>query len=228
MTTLLDNYKEYAGAAIANYANKDLASQYLLFHSVKDLPIERVLDVGCGGGQDLLPFLEMTSAFCVGIDTATELGQVASEVFGNGQRVAFVRSEGEKLPFASESFDVVLCRVALPYMNNREAIGEVGRILKPNGVYLLKTHTPHFYIEMVRQRLKTFNPKMLVFPLVCLAGGFWHLLTGKRFQNGIWRGKEIFQTQGFLEKEFRQNGLEIKGFLPDNNRFAQSYLVVKK
>ena len=228
MTTLLDNYKEYAQASLANYAKKDAASRYLLFNAVKDLRIERVLDVGCGAGQDLLPFLEKTSAFCVGIDTATELGQVTREVFEGENRVAFVRSEGEKLPFTDESFDVVLCRVALPYMNNREAIAEVARILKPNGVYLLKTHAPHFYFEMIRNRLKTYNPKQLVFPMVCLAGSLWHLFMGKRLQNGIFKGKEIFQTQGFLEKEFKQNGLQIEGFLPDNSRVAQSYMVVKR
>ena len=228
MTTILDDYEEYAQLSLANYAKKDAARRNLLFNSVKDLPIERVLDVGCGAGQDLMPFLENTSAFCVGIDTARELAKVTSEVFGDEKRVAFVRSEGEKLPFASESFDVILCRVAIPYMNNRDAIAEVGRLLKPNGVYLLKTHTPLFYFEMIKQRAKTLNPKQLVFPLICLAGGVWHLLTGRRLQNGIWRGKEIFQTQGFLEKEFARNGLEIKGFLSDNTSLNQSCMVVKK
>ncbi|MFM9903213.1 MAG: class I SAM-dependent methyltransferase [Pyrinomonadaceae bacterium] len=228
MTTILDNYTEYAQASLANYAKRDAASKHLLVDAVKGLRVERVLDVGCGAGQDLLPFLEKTAAFCVGIDTATELGAVTAQIFGSEKRVAFVRSEGERLPFGNESFDVVLCRVALPYMNNREAIEEVSRILKPNGVYLLKTHAPKFYFEMIRKRAKTLNPKQLVFPLVCLAGSFWHLLTGKRLKGGIWKGKEIFQTQGFLEKVFTNNGLEIKGFLPDNSSVAQSYMVVKR
>ena len=224
----LENYREYAQAALANYAQRDAASRYLLFDSVKDLPIERVLDIGCGAGQELFPFLEKTAAVCVGIDNSPELGKVTKTNFANEKNAFFVRSEGEKLPFADASFDVVLCRVALPYMNNRETIAEVARILKSGGVFLLKTHAPSFYFGMLPERLKTLSVKQIAYPLICLAASLWHLLTGKQLQKGFWQGKEIFQTRAFLEKEFKRNGLEIKGFLADNNPQTPSYLVVKK
>lgn len=223
----LDNYYEYAHAALANHASKDAASRYLLCDAVKDLDVKRVLDIGCGAGQELLPFLEKTSAFCVGIDTSAGLADVAKEVFGDEERVAAVRSEGELLPFDNDSFDVILCRVALPYMHNRKAIAEVARVLKPGGVYLLKTHAPPFYVGMIRERLRTFSPKQLAYPLICLAGSFWHSVTGRQLRKGFWQGKEIFQTQVFLEKEFRRNGMRIIGFLADNNPRSPSYVVEK-
>ena len=114
------------------------------------------------------------------------------------------------LPFADKSFDVVLCRVALPYMNNRRTIAEVARILKPNGVFLLKTHAPPFYSAMLKERIKTFHPKQIAYPLICVAGSIFHHLSGRQLENGFWKGKEIFQTRRFLEKEFAKNGLEIK------------------
>ena len=104
--TTLDSYQEYAQAALDNYANKDEASRYLLFDSVKDLNIKKVLDVGCGAGQELLPFLEKSEAFCVGIDIAEELGKVTENFFsekGFSERANFARSKGEELPFAGES-----------------------------------------------------------------------------------------------------------------------------
>ncbi len=224
----LENYREYAQAALANYAQRDAASRYLLFEAVKDLPIERVLDIGCGAGQELFPFLEKTTAVCIGIDTAPELGKVTKENFANQKNAFFVRSEGEKLPFDDASFDVVLCRIALPYMNNRETIAEVARILKADGVFLLKTHAPSFYFGMLPGRLKTLSVKQIAYPLICLAAGSWHLLTGKQLQKGFWQGKEIFQTRSFLEKEFKRNGLGIKSLLADNNSQTPSFLVVKK
>ena len=227
MTTLPDSYRKYARASLANHAKKDAASRYLLYNAVKDQPIERVLDIGCGAGQDLLQFLEKTAAFCIGIDIEAELGQVTGEVFENEKRVAFVRSEGEKLPFTSESFDVVLCRVALPYMDNAKAIGEVARVLKANGVFLLKTHTPRFYFAMIRKGLETLNVKNLIFPTVCLVGSVWHLVIGRKLKNGIWKGKEVFQTQRYLKKQFNQNGLKIVDFLSDDNPISQSYRIVK-
>ncbi len=226
----LDTYQDYAQAALENYAKRDAASRYLLFDAVKDLKIERVLDVGCGAGQELFPFLEKSEAFCVGIDVAAELGKVTGKVFtekGFTARAGFVRSKGEELPFADESFDVVLCRVALPYMNNRQTIAEVARILKPNGVFLLKIHAPAFYFGMIRERLPKLSLKQLAYPLICLAGGTWHFLTGKQLQNGFWQGKEVFQTRGFLRRECEKNNLRIKGELADTNIQTPSFVIVK-
>lgn len=228
--TTLDSYQEYAQAALDNYAKKDAASRYLLFDAVKDLGIERVLDVGCGAGQELLPFLEKTEAFCVGIDIAEELGKVAGKIFaekGFSERTDFARSKGEELPFADKSFDVILCRVALPYMNNRQTIAEIARILKPNGVFLLKIHAPAFYLGMIRERLPKLSLKQIAYPLICLTGGTFHLLTGKQLQKGFWQGKEVFQTRGFLRRECEKNGLSIKRELADTNIQTPSFVIIK-
>ncbi len=230
MTTTLDSYSEYANAALANYEKRDAVSRFLLYEAVKDLHIERVLDVGCGAGQELFPFLEKTNALCIGIDIAEELGKITNAIFKQKEfsdRAKFARSKGESLPFANESFDVVLCRVALPYMNNRETIAEVARILKPKGVFLLKTHAPPFYSAMLKDRIKTLKPKQIAYPLICLTASFYHLLSGKQLENGFWHGKEIFQTRRFLEKEFAKNGMEIKSELSDTNPLSPSFIVVK-
>jgi ubiquinone/menaquinone biosynthesis C-methylase UbiE len=221
------DYEKYAQKALADFRSKDAAGRNLLVDAVKDRPVEAVLDVGCGAGQELLPFLEKTGAFCVGIDSGEKLGKVTQPISAETERLVFVRSTGEKLPFAAASFDVVLCRVALPYMNNRETIAEVSRILKPNGIFLLKTHAPLFYLGMMQQRLKTLSAKQMAYPLICLAASFWHLLTGKQLQKGFWQGKEIFQTRSFLEKETAKNNLKIEGVLPDNNRQTPSFMIVK-
>ncbi|MGI8787738.1 MAG: methyltransferase domain-containing protein [Pyrinomonadaceae bacterium] len=225
--TTLDNYREYANQAIENFALKDAASRYLLVNAVRDLKIKKVLDLGCGAGQELLPFIEKTSAFCVGADIAEKLGEVSGGFFRRQKRAVFVRSRGENLPFADASFDVVLCRVALPYMNNRRTIAEVARVLRPDGIFLLKTHAPSFYFGMIRRRWKTFSPKQIAYPLICLTGGAWHFLTGSQPQNGFWAGKEVFQTEGFLRREFSRNNLQIVKHLSDTNRETPSFVIIK-
>lgn len=227
----LETYTEYARHAIENLAAKDAASRSLFVDAVKDLTVKTVLDVGCGAGQELLPFVEKTGAFCVGADIAPELGAVTREFYAamnvDRTRAAFARANGEKLPFADASFDVVLCRVALPYMNNRQTIKEVARVLRPNGIFLLKTHAPRFYVGMIRSRWRTFDIKAVAYPLICLAGGAWHSLTGKQLQKGFWRGKEVYQTTRFLRREFARNNLQIRGFLSDTNVETPSFVVVK-
>ena len=228
--TNVSNYREYTQQALEKFANQDAADRLLLVSAVLDRRIEKVLEVGCGAGQELLPFIENTDAFCVGIDAADELGAVTKNFFDWGNcenRVAFVRAMGEQLPFDEASFDVVLCRVALPYMDNRRTIAEIARILRPNGVFLLKTHAPAFYFGMIGRRWRTFSLKQLAYPLICLAGGTWHLLTERQLKDGFWRGKEVFQTRRFLEKEFAKNGLKITGELSDTNIQTPSFVVEK-
>lgn len=228
--TNISNYQEYAQLAIENFAQRDVASKYLLVNAVKDKLPKTVLDVGCGAGQELLPFLEKTDAFCVGIDSAEELGKVTGKFFQvknfNG-RYKFLRAKGENLPFADESFDVVLCRVALPYMDNRKTISEISRILRFNGTLMLKTHAPLFYFEMIKQRAKTLNPKQIAYPLICLAGGIFHSISGKHLRKGLWKGKEIYQTRRFIEKECARNSLKIEGFLSDTNPQTPSFVIIK-
>ncbi|MBK8302178.1 MAG: class I SAM-dependent methyltransferase [Chloracidobacterium sp.] len=169
MTTRPDNYKDYAQASLASFAQRDAAARNVLVDAVGDRPVRRVLDVGCGAGQDLLPFLDETMALCVGIDVASGLGQIEGGEPLSQRRARFVRATGERMPFANDSFDVVICRVALPYMDNKKTIAEVGTILKPGGVFLLKTHRFRFYLEMIWSRSKTLNPKLIAYPLICLA-----------------------------------------------------------
>lgn len=229
--TTISNYQEYTREAIENFAQKDAKSRYLLVDAVKDKSPKSVLDVGCGAGQELFPFIEKTDAFCVGVDAADELGEVTRGVFREKEfenRFAFVRSKGEKIPFADASFDVVLCRVALPYMDNRQTIAEISRILKTGGVFLLKTHAPAFYFGMIKQRIGTFSAKQIAYPLICLAGGIVHSLSGKQLQKGFWKGKEIYQTERFIEKECARNGMKIEGFLADTNSQTPSFVIVKK
>ncbi len=228
--TNVSNYREYTQQALEKFAGQNAADRLLLVSAVKDRKIKKVLEVGCGAGQELLPFIERTTAFCVGVDVAEELGTVANSLFDRkdcGNRVALIRARGEKLPFDAASFDVVLCRVALPYMNNRQTIAEIARVLRSNGIFLLKTHAPAFYLGMIGRRWRTFSLKQIAYPVVCLAGGMWHWLTSRQLHKGFWQGKEIFQTRRFLEKEFAKNGLKITGELSDTNVQTPSFVIVK-
>lgn len=225
------SYEEYTQTALGNFARKDAAKRDLLVDAVKDLQPQTILDLGCGAGQDVLPFVEKTAAFCIGLDFAAELGATTKAVFQKDElknRTAFVRAAGETMPFADQSFDVVLCRVALPYMHNRKILAEVARVLKPNGVFLLKTHAPAFYFALLKDRAKTLNPKQIAYPLICLTGSLWHSLSGKQLTKGFWAGKEIFQTENFIKSECAKNNLRVERQLSDTSRETQSFMIVKK
>ncbi len=223
-------YHEYARSVIKEYSNRNDDAKDLLVDSIEDLPAARVLDIGCGPGQEMLPFAEKKNSFCVGLDIGSELGQVGPQFvkeFGREKQITFVQGTGEELPFTAESFDVVLCRVALPYMNNKKTLAEISRTLMPGGVFLLKTHAAPFYFDMLKKGLSSFSVKKTAYPAICLFIGIWHLFTGKQLQAGFLKGKEVFQTEGFLRREFAKNSMVIRFELSDSNLQTPSYFVQK-
>ena len=223
-------YREYAESAVRKFVDKDENRRYHLVNAVSDLRVERVLDVGCGAGQELLPFVEKKNAFCVGIDVGEELGEVGRAFTSRTDcvgKITYARARGEQLPFPDAVFDVVLCRVALPYMHNKRTIAEVSRVLRTGGVFLLKTHAPRFYFGMLKERAKTLRLKQIAYPIICIAGGSWHTLTGRQPQGGFWDGKEVFQTETFLKREFKEHGMEIINAPSDDNPQTPSFVVVK-
>ena len=223
------SYEHYAHSVLKTYYQKDEKETNLLVDSLKDKKVDLVLDIGCGAGQEMLPFIKKRKAFCVGVDIGEELGSIGTDLAKKENcldKVAFARSVGEQLPFVDNSFDVVLCRIAITLMNNQKAIAEVARVLRPKGVFLLKTHSPLFYLGMLKRRLKTLNPKQLAYPIISLVGGTFQVVTGNYPDIDFWKGREVFQTRGSLERELKKHNMKIKSYLSDTNAQAPSFYIL--
>ena len=178
------------------------------------MQIKRVLDVGCGAGQELRPFLHNSSVFGVGIDRSPEVGAAGRRLFREhqpGSRVAFVRATAEHLPFATSSVDVIVCRLVLPYTDNARALTEIARVLRPGGALLLKFQHARFYVRELATGLAERQFKSVVHACrVLVAGAIYHL-TGS--QPRRWITGESFQTMWLLRRELARNGLEIQRML---------------
>src|SRR5215813_6681976 len=75
---------------------------------------QRILDIGCGAGQTLIGSNLREGVCAVGIDldqSALAFGKRLSPA------IHFVSGRGESLPFKNRFFDLVICRVSLPYMH---------------------------------------------------------------------------------------------------------------
>jgi arsenite methyltransferase len=101
-------------------------------------PGERVLDLGSGAGTDSLVAAQMVGeeGRVTGIDMTNEMlskARAAAAEIGLAN-VDFVEGEAEKLPFADESFDVVISNGVIDLIPDKDAVfSELRRVLVPGG-----------------------------------------------------------------------------------------------
>lgn len=193
------------------------------------LVVERVLDVGCGGGQELLPFLAKSSVLGFGVDVVPGTGRVARELFSTRaerERVSFIRAAAEALPFQTSSFDVVVCRLALPYTENDRALEEMGRVLRPNGIVLLKIQRATFYLRKIKNGVRTADPRSVVHALRVLASGILYHVTSRQPRTRL-TGGETFQSRGLLQRKLAPLGMFIAGQTSESSPSTPSFVIKK-
>jgi SAM-dependent methyltransferase len=102
---------------------------------------KRVLEVGCGAGTDLIRFAK-GGARVTGVDIAPSAVALAKQNFAQQGLEADLReADGEHLPFADGSFDVVYAHGVVQYTaNDRALVDEVRRVLAPGGTAVFQVY----------------------------------------------------------------------------------------
>jgi SAM-dependent methyltransferase len=102
-------------------------------------PGRRILDVASGVGQDSIA-LAGQGAEVVGAEPSARMIGMA-ELFAEKQGgviPSWTRGWSDSLPFASGSFDAVICKGAIDHFDQpQEAISEMARVAKPDGRVVL-------------------------------------------------------------------------------------------
>jgi len=128
---------------------------------------EHLLDMGCGRGAVLLMVADLLpSGKATGIDlwkasdqsgNARSVTQHNAELEGVADRIELQTADMQSLPFADESFDVVLSSLAIHNIpaaeGRRQAIHEAVRVLKPGGkLAIADIRETQRYLEYLRER----------------------------------------------------------------------------
>jgi ubiquinone/menaquinone biosynthesis C-methylase UbiE len=225
-----DEYDRYIRGAWARFT-ADPARSRALLDAVAGMDVRRVLDVGCGAGQQLLPFVTAKGAVGFGLDPARDVGLAGRELFAaqaRAARVCFVRGSAEQLPFSSASFDLVICRLVLPYTDNVQTLSEIARVLRGGGALLLKIHHPRFYLRKMGEGLRDGNVGSMIHAARVLYAGTLYRVTGRQPTGRITAAREVFQTESLVRRELERQGLSIRRELPDSDAVTPSFLVVKE
>lgn len=103
-----------------------------------------ILDIGCGGGININRMAKDAKKV-YGIDYSIEsvkLSKKVNEKFIEEQKVEIIEGNVEKLPFEDNTFDIVTAFETVYFWPNIEkCFGEVKRILKQGGTFLIGLET---------------------------------------------------------------------------------------
>jgi SAM-dependent methyltransferase len=110
-------------------------------------PGDRVLDAGCGSGRLFTYDLRGRVSLIVGVDLSPDVVQ-------NPNIDAPLRASLAALPFASETFDLIICKHVLEHLAEPEsAFRELARILRPHGRLLILTPNRFHYVPLLASLL---------------------------------------------------------------------------
>lgn len=192
-----DDYNKWQltphGALIADSAREYcnwIDEKRQLPYGVNEADIEgkSILDLGCGFGRYVLSASRIAS-LAVGLE-AEQTYLKMSSILGRREGMNFfnvVCGAGEKIPFADNTFDIIICIRSLPYMDASITIPEMSRVLRIGGKIFLYTSTfGQFVRDFVGQPQHT-------------PGIRERLRIVKHAINSIsvtWTGKKIFGRRG--------------------------------
>jgi ubiquinone/menaquinone biosynthesis C-methylase UbiE len=116
----------------------------------------RLLEIGCGMGTDLLQFAR-AGAQCTAVDITPRSIEITRHRFAlYNESGSFLLSDGEHLPFRSESFDIVYSNGVLHHTPDTQgAIDEVHRVLRKDGtakVMLYHRNSINYWVEIILRR----------------------------------------------------------------------------
>lgn len=90
-----------------------------------------VLDLGCGDGLNIAILWKMGIKKMVGVDISGKLLQLAKR---NNPKIKFYLGSAQKIPFKSNSFDIVLVDSVFHHlMGYEDAVKEIKRVLRKDG-----------------------------------------------------------------------------------------------
>jgi ubiquinone/menaquinone biosynthesis C-methylase UbiE len=136
----------YASAAAA--AHLDQIDSTLVEHAVRlvgGCNVGRALDIGTGPGQIVIKLARRLPGWKLsGVDRSPGMiGQACANLAaagdGLGGRVAFELADGNRLPFADKSFELVMCNSVLHHLSEpANLLSEMARLVTDNGAILLR------------------------------------------------------------------------------------------
>ena len=116
---------------------------------------KRVLEVGCGAGTDLARFAR-GGAIVTGVDLSASAIELARKNFEQqGLHADLREADGERLPFADNTFDLVFAHGVVQYTpDGKQLVEECRRVLKPGGEAVFQVYNRVSWLNALSKLMK--------------------------------------------------------------------------
>lgn len=92
----------------------------------------QIVDLGCGTGLSTLAWIDKCDNI-IGIDPNEEMLSIAKQ---KSNKISFIKAYSDNTTLPDNSTDIVICSQSFHWMNPTDALAEVNRILKSNGIFV--------------------------------------------------------------------------------------------
>jgi 2-polyprenyl-3-methyl-5-hydroxy-6-metoxy-1,4-benzoquinol methylase len=199
---------------ISREFEKDIAAEHLFssssapwqqkiirdFLSLKKINEPKCLDAACGVGNNIRTLLQISNSICA-IDrsqSAIEFGKHRYKQ--DASSLDFYLGDLDKMPFPSDTFDVVVCTEALEHVKDIDlVVGELCRVLKPQGRIIISFQN---YL----------NPSIFIKPIFeFLTGKNWDAWGTHSHREGYERFLTYFNVRRSLLSKKNMRIVEVRG-----------------
>lgn len=103
---------------------------------------EKVLDIGCGEGRNIISIIDITDNV-VGVDIDQKAVDDTKNNLKDYPKVKILLGDATKLPFKDKEFDTIIFSMTLVNLddNKDKALSEMKRIVKDNGKIILSVYS---------------------------------------------------------------------------------------
>lgn len=183
---------------------------------------QAILDIGCGIGQTLIASKLEDRQLVVGMDIEVEPLVYGSQ---NYETIQYLNGNAETLPFADNSFDKIISRVALPYTDIPDSVAELARVLKPGGSIWVTLHPLSKTMQQFGASTKSLDLKGLIFRSYAILNGISFHFAGKLYRWPKVNVMESFQTRHAMTRCLKDHGFDNIEF--ENKRYFKCTAVKK-
>jgi len=164
-----------------------------------------VLEFGCGAAQWSIELAKL-GARAVGVDLSErQLAHAARFVGATDTDVPLIAADGEHLPFADATFDVVFCDYgAMTFADPYATIPEAARVLRSGGQFAFLTTSPFFLI---------CQPEGAEHPSDHLAGDYFGMHESRYVESGGIESVEFQLPYGEWIRLFRASGFVVEALI---------------